>query len=102
MEFQKEVTELPPGAKSLAWSDSCHVQAMQWETRAFSVQFHLEIEHNTVKSWAEIPEYRSSLEQEMGENGFKILEEDCLNNINSMRENAERLYINWMQATAQT
>ena len=97
-----EVTELPPGAKSLAWSGSCHVQAMQWETRAFSVQFHLEIEHNTVKSWAEIPEYRSSLEQEMGENGFKILEEDCLNNISSMRENAERLYINWMQATAQT
>ena len=38
----------------------------------------------------------------MGENGFEKMQKDCLNNINAMKEKAERLYINWMQATAKT
>ena len=97
-----EVIELPPGAKSLAWSENCHIQAMQWETRAFSVQFHVEIEEDTVKNWANIPEYRMSLDEAMGENGFEKMQDACLANISSMKEKAERLYINWMQATAQT
>ena len=53
-------------------------------------------------NWSNIPEYKSSLEKEMGENGFEKMQKDCLNNINSMKEKAERLYINWMQATAKT
>jgi GMP synthase-like glutamine amidotransferase len=97
-----EVIELPPGAKSLAWSENCHIQAMQWETRAFSVQFHVEIEEDTVKNWANIPEYRMSLDKAMGEKGFEKMQDACLANISSMKEKAERLYINWMQAIAQT
>ena len=97
-----EVVKLPPGAKSLAWSENCHIQAMQWNTRAFSVQFHVEIEEDTVKKWANIPEYRASLDKAMGENGFEKMQEACFANIPSMKQKAERLYINWMQATAQT
>ena len=97
-----EVTDLPPGSRVLAWSKSCGIQALQWETRAFSVQFHLEIEDKTVLNWSNIPEYKSSLEKEMGENGFEKMQKDCLNNITAMKEKAERLYINWMQATAKT
>jgi len=96
------VTKLPPGAKSLAWSENCHIQAMQWQTRAFSIQFHVEIEEDTVKNWANIPEYRTSLENEMGVNGFEKMQDSCLANITSMKEKAERIYINWMQAIAQT
>ena len=97
-----EVTKLPTGAKSLAWSENCHIQAMQWQTRAFSIQFHVEIEEDTVKNWANIPEYRTSLENEMGVNGFEKMQDSCLANIKSMKEKAERIYINWMQAIAQT
>ena len=97
-----EVTELPPGSKVLAWSESCSIQALQWQTRAFSIQFHLEIEDDTVLNWSNIPEYKLSLEQEMGINGFKKMQNDCLQNISQMKEKAERLYINWMQTTART
>ena len=38
----------------------------------------------------------------MGENGFEKMQEDCLKNITAMKAKAERLYINWMQATAKT
>ena len=97
-----EVTDLPPGSRALACSKNCSIQAFQWETRAFSVQFHLEIEDKTVLNWSNIPEYKSSLEKEMGENGFDKIQKDCLINIPEMKEKAERLYINWMQATAKT
>ena len=62
----------------------------------------MEIEEDTVKNWANIPEYRMSLDEAMGENGFEKMQDACLTNISSMKEKAERLYINWMQATAQT
>ena len=38
----------------LATSKDCVIQAMSWETRAFSVQFHVEIEDDTVANWARI------------------------------------------------
>ena len=38
----------------------------------------------------------------MGENGLEKMQKDCLKNINAMKEKSERLYINWMQATAKT
>ena len=66
------------------------------------MQFHVEIEEDTVKNWANIPEYRASLDKAMGKNGFENMQDACFANIASMKEKAERLYINWMQATAQT
>ena len=39
-----EVTKLPEGATVLATSPDCAVQAMSWGTRAFSMQFHMEVE----------------------------------------------------------
>ena len=35
---------------------------MKWGTRAYSVQFHIEVEDDTVTNWADIPEYRSALD----------------------------------------
>ncbi len=41
-----EVTELPPGFKLLANSETCPVQAMRHESRPlFGLQFHPEVEH---------------------------------------------------------
>ena len=41
-----EVTELPPGFKLLANSETCPVQAMKHETRPlYGLQFHPEVEH---------------------------------------------------------
>ena len=43
-----EIKTLPPGAQVLATSPACAVQAMKWGTRAYSAQFHIEIESDTV------------------------------------------------------
>lgn len=97
-----EVQQLPAGAQCLATSPDCAVQAMRWGTRAYSFQFHIEIELEAVNSWADIPEYFEALEQALGEGATSQLERDCAAHIDSFHSMAERLYINWMQTSART
>jgi GMP synthase-like glutamine amidotransferase len=97
-----EVTTLPPGAQVLATSPDCAVQAMKWGTRAYSMQFHMEVEPDTVRVWADIPEYAHALEAALGAGAVERLDKDCAERMAGFNEMAERLYINWLQATART
>ena len=96
-----EVTELPPGSQILATSSACAVQALKWGPRAYSAQFHVEVEADTVANWAKIPEYASALEQAMGATGAAQLERDVTANMAAFNGMAERIYINWLQTAAQ-
>lgn len=95
-----EVKELPPNARILATSSDCAVQAMQWGPRAYSVQFHLEVESDTVDNWASIPEYRSALESALGAEGPALLQNACSDNLTEFQSMTERVYINWLQTSA--
>ncbi|NNE79940.1 MAG: type 1 glutamine amidotransferase [Silicimonas sp.] len=95
-----EVTRLPPGGQVLATSPACAVQAMKWGPRAYSAQFHVEVEADTVANWAAIPEYAEALENAMGADGARQLEADVAARLADFNETAERLYINWLQTAA--
>ena len=96
-----EVQKLPAGASVLATSPLCAVQAMKWGPRAFSVQFHVELESDTVPGWNTIPTYRDALENALGAGAATKLAADCDAQMSVMNANAERIYINWMQCAAQ-
>jgi GMP synthase-like glutamine amidotransferase len=51
----------PPGAAVLAGNDHCAVQALRVGTRAWGVQFHVEVEASTIPKWAQVPEYDDAL-----------------------------------------
>ena len=93
-----EVQQMPEGAVCLATTEACAVQAMQWHGRAFSVQFHLEVEADTVRNWARIPEYADALEESFGEGGVSKLDQACAMRMQDFNRNAERAYINWLHA----
>ena len=95
-----EVTALPEGAKVLMTSEACAVQAMSWGPRAFSAQFHIEVEPDTVDNWSKIPEYHSALVGALGEAGAEKLKAECDSRMADFGKHAERLYINWLQTTA--
>ena len=97
-----EVTQMPAGATCLATSPDCAVQAMKWGTRAYSAQFHIEVEPDTVANWAVIPEYKAALESAMGTGAADRLANDVATQIKDFNAMAERLYINWMQTSART
>ena len=95
-----EVQQMPPGAECLATTDACAVQAMKWGPRAYSVQFHLEVEADTVANWAGIPEYAAALTAALGAGGQAKLDAACAAEMARFNEHAERVYINWMQTAA--
>lgn len=95
-----EVKSLPGGVEVLATSPACVVQAMSWGSRAFSAQFHVEVEADTVANWAAIPEYDAALVKALGEGAAAKLEKAVEVRLQSFNTVAERLYINWLQATA--
>ena len=95
-----EVTKLPQGAEVLATSPDCAVQAMAWGPRAYSVQFHVEIEPDTVANWARIPAYNEALEKAMGPGAVDRLAADCDRHMGEFNQLAERLYMNWLQTSA--
>ena len=97
-----QVQQMPPGAQCLATSSACAIQAMCWGHRAYSMQFHIEIEADTVRSWADIPAYASALEAELGPLGVSQLERDCAREMKGFNALAERVYINWLQTVAKT
>lgn len=97
-----EITSLPQGAQVLATSPACAVQAMKWGTRAYSMQFHVEIEADTVHNWAAIPAYATALEAAMGKGSVEHFQSECAARMSTFNAMAERLYINWLQATART
>lgn len=96
-----EITALPPGAELLAASPACAVQAMRWGPRAHSVQFHLEVEPDTVDNWAAIPAYAAALDRALGPGAVDRLRADCAARMDGFGATAERVYVNWLQATAQ-
>lgn len=96
-----EVKQMPAGAKCLATSPDCVVQAMQWGPRAYSLQFHVEIEADTVETWNQDPTYAAALSEALGPDGAVELDKVCQSNMKAFNDMAERLYINWLQTSAQ-
>ena len=95
-----EVQVMPAGAQCLATSPDCTIQAMKWGTRAFSAQFHIELEAHTIADWAQIPAYAAALEAAFGADGAARLAGDAAPHMDDFNRYAERIYINWLQATA--
>ena len=96
-----EVKRMPAGATCLATSPDCAVQAMNWGSRAYSTQFHVEVEADTVVNWSAIPAYEASLKTVLGDNGSSILMASCDAHMDDFNRMAERIYINWLQTAAQ-
>lgn len=94
-----QVTEPPAGAIVLARSDSCAVQAMRVGDNAWSMQYHIEVEPDTVENWATIPAYRSALEQVMGPDGLERFRADAAAAMPGFLSASERICNNFLTLT---
>lgn len=90
-----EVQRAPPDASVLASSADCAVQALAVGDHAFSFQFYVEVEANTVDDWVAIPAYRESLTRVLGADGasgFRTRTAAAMPRFNAL---ARTLYDNW-------
>ena len=65
---------------------------------AWSMQYHVEIEPETVDNWAAVPAYRQALETTLGEEALPRLKNDADAKMAGFVDNAEKLYRNFRAA----
>jgi GMP synthase-like glutamine amidotransferase len=93
----QEVKRLPSGAKLLASSTQCQVQAYAVGNRAFGLQFHSEVTNATVEDWVQIPVYRANLELMLGSTGCNDLKQAIDEQLTSMNREAKTMFDNFLQ-----
>jgi len=91
-----EVATAPAGSTVLAQSDACGIQAIRVGTRAYGVQYHVEITAATVPEWGAVPEYRCALDQTLGADALADLNRSAAEHMRDFNSNARRLYDNFM------
>lgn len=90
------VAQPPEGAKVLATSETCPIQAMRIGKHAWSMQYHVEIEPDTVASWAKVPAYHEALMKTIGPEGYAKMQRDTKDNMPRFLTAAESIYTNFM------
>jgi GMP synthase-like glutamine amidotransferase len=92
------VTRPPEDAVVLAHSEVCSVQAMRVGNHAWSMQYHVEIEPETVDNWGAVPAYRKALETTLGAEALSRLKAEADTAMDGFLGNAEKLYRNFRNA----
>jgi len=89
-----EAYDLPSNTNLLASSNECKVQAFS-SINAFGLQFHVEQTSETVPQWACVPEYKSALENTLGQNALKKFKKDVEENLKIFNNSAKIIYDNF-------
>ena len=92
------VAQAPEDATVLARSPLSPIQAMRVNDNAWSMQYHVEVEPDTVENWAEIPDYLEDLIAEMGDDGVAELRAMAEREMPGFLRASELLYRNFMEA----
>ena len=99
LQWHSVQVETPPAdAVVLATSPACGQQAMRIGEHAWSMQYHIEVEPDTVDNWARIPAYRDALINTLGAEALTGLQADAKHNLPDFIDHSELLYRNFMQA----
>lgn len=94
------VAQPPDDAVVLAHSGGSANEAMRIGRNAWSMQYHVEVEPDTVSNWSRVPTYRSALENTLGADGVDRLDAEVTENMDAFVTNAETLYRNFMRLAA--
>ena len=94
-----EVSRQPECVEILASSSLCGIQAMSYGNHAFSTQYHVELEDDTVSNWGEIPQYISALESSLGNGALEKFDYEARLNMTSFNAISRKLYDNFLETT---
>jgi GMP synthase-like glutamine amidotransferase len=92
------VAQPPEDAVILARSDVCPCQAMRVGSNAWSMQYHVELEPETIPAWGCVPAYDAALASVRGPGALSTLAQEAEPLMPEFTANARRLYRNLMTA----
>ena len=79
----------------LGSSDITKFQIYKYKNHAYGIQFHMEVDENTIIKWSKVPELKNALEKYLGKNSIDELDKLLRNNIQEMNNNTKKLYENF-------
>jgi GMP synthase-like glutamine amidotransferase len=91
------VAQPPDDAVVLASSPACPCQAMRVGTRAWSLQYHVEIEDETIPTWGKVPAYAQALEKTHGAGALARMADAAAPHMEAFADGAARLYRNFVE-----
>ncbi len=100
LQWHGDTFDLPDGAALLARSPLVPNQAFRAAERAYGVQFHLEVTGEMAREWAEVPAYRDSLADTLGEEDGARFIADVERRADELHPAARRLFANWLDLAA--
>jgi len=95
-----QVTRPPDDAVILASSEHCRIQAMRIGSNAWSMQYHVEVEPDTISNWSKVPAYRDALEETLGTDALVEMQTEAAENMSIFTTNAEILYANFRRLSS--
>ena len=94
------VAQPPEHAIILASSAACRVQALRIGANAWSMQYHVEVEADTIANWGAVPAYRDALMTTLGPQGLASMTADAEKHMAGLLSCAATLYRNFMALSA--
>lgn len=92
-----QVQRTPSNCVILARSNACEIQAMRVGDCAWSMQYHVEVEPDTVANWSQVPAYRDALVATLGESALQALQSAAAAKQADFIANSELLYRQFMR-----
>jgi GMP synthase (glutamine-hydrolysing) len=96
LQWHGDTFDLPEGATLLASSPAARHQAFQTGEAGYGVQFHMEVTAEMAREWAEVPAYRRSLAQTLGEERGAAFLAEAGRRAPELHPGARRLFSNWL------
>ncbi len=69
---------------------------------AWSMQYHVEVEPDTVDNWSKVPTYRTALEKTLGNDALKDLKNKSTEMMPNFNNNCKKLFANFCNAIGQS
>ena len=76
----------------IASSKETKYQIFRYKNNAYGIQFHIEIKDTTVNDWGCVPEYKSALENQLGQGALEKFDKEAKENMKNMNNYSKILY----------
>ena len=79
----------------LASSPTTKYQIFKYQDHAYGIQFHIEVKDTTVNDWGCVIEYKSALEEQLGDGALEKFDKEAKSNMSQMNNCSKILYSNF-------
>ena len=79
----------------LASSPTTKYQIFKYQDHAYGIQFHIEVKDTTVNDWGCVVEYKSALEEQLGQGALEKFDKEAKLNMSQMNNCSKILYSNF-------